>query len=173
MSGFRSDSGEPLILWSYCSASLVDWCATLSNGAMVLSSRFECHHALPKLQPPITQWRVKYPIRVLQQLTVSQCNALKNRDGNTWLKYTEGQRKHFKQGCTIPESQVAQATKYIMVVTNICRSSYGGTFKSPCWCLNFEMTRWFRNMCVPLVLNLYRSTQDVWKSIYSLRRTKH
>ena len=66
MSGCRSDSGEPLVLVSNCSASLVDWCATLPDGALVPSSRFECHHALPKRRPPMTQWRVQYPIRVLR-----------------------------------------------------------------------------------------------------------
>ena len=136
MSGCQGDSGEPFLLVSYCCASLVDWCTTLPKGALVPSSGFECHHTVPKRRPPMTQGCVQYPRRVVtsntllpygisrvQQLTVSQCNALKNRDGNTWLKYTEGQRKHFKQGCINPDRQVTRTTKFIKVTTNICGSS--------------------------------------------------
>ena len=167
MSRCRCDWGEPLVLVSYCSASLVDWCATLPNGTLVLFSRFECHHALPKRRPPITQWLVQYPTRVLQQLTVSQCKALKNRDGHMWLKYTEGQRKHFKQGCTNSEHQVSRATKYITMVTNICGSSVWRYIQVTL--LVPKTLKWLvdlQNMCASLVLKLYRSTPGCLKNVF-------
>jgi len=164
MSGCRSDSGEPFVLVTYCSGSLVDWCATLPNGALAPSWRFECHHTVPKRRPTIIQWRVQYAIRGVQQITVSQCNALKNRGGKSWLKYTEGQRKHFKQGCTNPERQVARATIYIAVVTNICETSIWKYIH--CTLPASKTLNWLvvlGNMCTFLVLKFCRSTQDVWK----------
>jgi len=118
----------------------------------------------------LTQGCVQYPRRVVtsntllpygisrvQQLRVSQCNGLKNRDGNTWLKYTEGQRNHFKQGWINPDRQVTRTTKFIKVATNICGSSIWRyiqvTLLAP------KTLKWFvdfQNMFAPLVIKWAR-----------------